>query len=208
MTLAYYQTLLSGKWLSDAVINYYLGMLQEQRTREGCRVWFPSTHLVSLLRRGNGPQEAVRWPSRANIADPLGLDLIGIPAHAVSGVHWPAVLVRPAVRKVTLVDSLIQESVSGKRNTAAGMADCASVAAWLGCVETGRGGDPGQRPWNVVGLSKKQVPQQVGTVDCGVFACMCLDFSSQGLPLVYSQAHVADYRIRMALSILRGYIVD
>ena len=174
MTLAHFQTLRSGKWLSDEVINLYLGMLQEQRTREGCRVWFVSTHLVTLLRRTGGPEEAVRWPAKANIPYPLALDLIGIPNHAVSGVHWPALLVRPTVRSVTLVDSWIRECLDGQRDTAAGMADCALVATWLGCVEKAKGGDPGQRPWKVAGLSKQRgaAPQQVGTVDCGVFLGM------------------------------------
>ena len=43
--------------------------------------------------------------------------------------------------------------------------------------------------------------------DCGVFACMCADFASQGLPLRYTQNDMENARLRIGLSILRGQVL-
>jgi len=42
----------------------------------------------------------------------------------------------------------------------------------------------------------------------GVFLCMSLECSAEGLPLTYSQSNVEAYRVRMAMSILQGRVVD
>ena len=44
--------------------------------------------------------------------------------------------------------------------------------------------------------------------DCGVFVCMCADFTSQGLPLQYTQDDMENARLRIGLSILRGQVLD
>ena len=44
-------------------------------------------------------------------------------------------------------------------------------------------------------------PQQVGGVDCGVFACKVLDFLSRGSPLSFSQEHIAHFRKRIVLEL-------
>jgi Ulp1 family protease len=47
-------------------------------------------------------------------------------------------------------------------------------------------------------------PQQVGVIDCGVFAAMSADFLSDDLPLQFSQNDIPLFRNRMVASILRG----
>jgi len=42
--------------------------------------------------------------------------------------------------------------------------------------------------------------------DCGVFACMFVNFISQDFPLVFSQKYVTQCRERIALSVLNGKI--
>ncbi len=44
--------------------------------------------------------------------------------------------------------------------------------------------------------------------DCGVFRCMFCDFISKDYPLVFKQAHIKQYRDRIALSIMKNCTID
>jgi hypothetical protein len=48
------------------------------------------------------------------------------------------------------------------------------------------------------------VPQQGNGVDCGVFTCICADFTSEDLPLRYSQDDMLFFREKICADILRG----
>ena len=48
------------------------------------------------------------------------------------------------------------------------------------------------------------VPQQGNGVDCGVFTCICADFTSEDLPLRYSPDDMLFFREKICADILRG----
>jgi Ulp1 family protease len=62
--------------------------------------------------------------------------------------------------------------------------------------------------WQVrAGRAKiRDMPQQLNTVDCGIFAILFADFISEDLSLAFSQDDIHDYRIRVALAILRTHL--
>jgi len=49
-------------------------------------------------------------------------------------------------------------------------------------------------------------PQQDNGWDCGMFVILAASFLADGLPLVYHQGEIDEYRMKVAAAILRGYI--
>jgi Ulp1 family protease len=48
------------------------------------------------------------------------------------------------------------------------------------------------------------VPQQKGSVDCGVFLTICADFLSDDLPLIYTQQDMDSFRKKIGTFIIKG----
>ncbi len=64
---------------------------------------------------------------------------------------------------------------------------------------------PNLKEW-VMLLTTTDTPKQENGFDCGVFTCMYADYLSQNRALDFKQEDITEYRQRIALSILRGYV--
>ena len=65
-------------------------------------------------------------------------------------------------------------------------------------------GRPNQRQWTLFGCSKETAPQQTNGFDCGVYTCLYMDCTLQGLPFAASPTQVRGARAHITLSIIQG----
>lgn len=61
--------------------------------------------------------------------------------------------------------------------------------------------------WNLFS-AHSSTPQQENAHDCGIFVCMFCDFLSLRKPLVFTQDHISRCRQRIAVSIMKGFLIE
>ena len=58
--------------------------------------------------------------------------------------------------------------------------------------------------WKLQTCDRASTPQQNNGSDCGMFSIIFADFLADNLPLKFSQADIAEFRVKVCASILRG----
>ncbi|KAH8421262.1 hypothetical protein KR009_007638 [Drosophila setifemur] len=185
------RTLLSGNWLNDEVINFYMNMLtdrSERRAGELPSVYAMNTFFVPrLLQNGHGGVK--RWTRKVDL---FSKDIIPVPVHC-NGVHWCMAIIHMRDRTIRYYDSM------GKPNQ--------EVLDALEAYLQSESLDKRKQPFDTSGFqihSVPNVPQQTNGSDCGVFSCMFAEYVTRDQPLSFSQEQMDYFRKKMALEICGG----
>lgn len=210
------QRLLPDAWLSDVLINSYLGMLQarcnELRANDQRRVnyHFWSTHryaqlsgtTVSFSADGRHSvvdlgysysREAARWWRRKSSLQIL--DVVSIIPVNLSNAHWCLCVVNPVEFRLDYYDP-----IEGSRN---GEANFKAISYILRYYENKhRERSPGVPPSFLINLPA--CPEQLNSCDCGVFACQIANYLTSNAQLDFTQADMPMFRIRLTCDILQG----
>ncbi|KAG5186421.1 hypothetical protein JKP88DRAFT_272677 [Tribonema minus] len=115
-----------------------------------------------------------------------------------SGMHWATMVVYPKLGRIEYVDS-----GPAWGNPSAWHV----VAAFLNRYFREAYGCDYPHRWTFFD-HRDNAPQQSDGSACGYFALMAVDHIMDELPLAYTMADIANFRRRVALSIINGRIAD
>ena len=133
--------------------------------------------------------EVERWSRKLSL---FIMDMIFFPIH-YGGNHWTLLVVFMQTKTIYYFDSL-----GGK-----GEYYTIWIKQWLRDVaRTQYSFELIDSEWMV--QTPFANPRQDNGDDCGVFVCMCADFLSEHLPLVYTQKDMKHFRMKIATDLLRG----
>jgi hypothetical protein len=199
------QCLQEGTWLNDEVINFYMQLLL-QRDRAFCALnpnrrpshFFNSFFLEKLVGQHSGGYNFAgvkKWTKKAKIDDVFELEKIFFPVN-IDNTHWCMAAVYPQQKRIQYYDSF---GGRGDRYTS-------GLKNWLHDEHQAKKGcEWDDYGWEVV-PSQKDVPRQRNGVDCGVFSCMFASYLSEDLPFKFSQADMADIRLKLAWQLVHAQI--
>lgn len=133
-------------------------------------------------------------PAGGNIFE---LDKVAFPINRVN-IHWVGVVVYMQEQRIQFYDSLF-----GNGNDYIWL-----ILRYL-CDEfrTQYGKELPINAWTVVFETPPMTPRQKNGYDCGAFVCMYLHFLLLGLPLVFVEEDIDQFRMLMAASILKNRMV-
>jgi len=120
------------------------------------------------------------------------MDMIFFPIHD-GGNHWTLMVVFMQTKSIYYFDSLGGNGDTYTKWIKKWLTDVAQTQYNFALVDS---------EWTVQTPSAN--PRQKNGDDCGVFMCMCADFLSEHLPLVYSQKDMNYFRMKIATDLLRG----
>ncbi|KAJ9444484.1 Sentrin-specific protease [Diplonema papillatum] len=209
-------TLAFHSWLNDEVINAYLALLTERSEAElqqspgGCigqGTLYPSMHAVSThwFRRLAGEAGDAynyagvkRWTKKVDV---FSKDLLLAPINW-GGNHWTLAYVDFRSQKVVYCDSL--------SSTYAGSKVTGIIKRWLDDEYKERKKAPADPPlsemYEAFPSGDHDVPQQIGSFDCGVFTCAFANCLTAGREPIFGQQDVFYLRQRMVIELLEGKI--
>jgi Ulp1 family protease len=209
-----------NQWGNDEIVNAYFSILQNEdnirsAASEHSSLFFNS-HFASKFHHESGALleeygdvvvRLQRW-LRGSSLRRLGCIYIPVKTGLVGSgsEHWYLVVVHVKERIIKCSDSLA---------VAARSEFMSCVRAFLKEAEDkdttdSPGGAVDSRPWVIQetvvydALSNLVTPQQSNGVDCAFFTLAAAEFTSNGLPLLYSQAHVATLRQRVTVRLFAG----
>ncbi|KAI9754459.1 MAG: hypothetical protein M4579_004687 [Chaenotheca gracillima] len=190
-------------WLNDEIINAYLQAVVDYGLQESGsdnlgrtsrnRGVIPKFHAFNSFFyskiRDSGPGSVERWSKRANIQNEnlLSVERVFIPVHQLA--HWTLLVVSPKARTIEYFDSLNGDNTVFVKN----------AKKWLANELRERFVE---EEW-IVGDGES--PNQLNTVDCGVFAVTTAKMIALGInPLAYHQRDIVQQRRRMVAELLNG----
>jgi sentrin-specific protease 1 len=176
------ERLLPGGWLSDEVINFYLGLLELYFSR--CH--FFNTHFYALLDKG-GHARVATWTRNVDI---FALDMVFVPVHLYES-HWALVVVNVQERAIEYYDSLASDADEPTR----------VITAYLLREELLKRGGASE-DWRIVAPGTT-IPQQRNGSDCGVFLCRYAYCRAAGLPFDFTADDMPLMRDSMMVEIIR-----
>jgi Ulp1 family protease len=219
ITLKHIQSLNYNTECQCEVINVFMRLLQH-RDNHSCSISglpgsvFYSAALHSLLvgttGKGYDFSQVQRWKATEHIAGIFEKELLFFPIHTINPRHWTLVVVYMKLKRVAYFDSM----------GGSGLKHIETMIRWLGDVWTeqysnkavsvnsiavyGTPGYPAKlmASWWTRQDNRKDVPQQVQSLDCGIFAMLCADYISADLPLLFTQAFCNMYREQLASMML------
>lgn len=191
------QCLSPGAWLNDEVINLYLELLKEREKREPkkfLKCHFFSTFFYKKLisgKHGYDFKAVKRWTTQRKLGYALSeCDKIFVPIH--KEIHWCLAVINVKDESLQYLDSL-----GGLDNYALKM-----LARYLADeVKDKNAKTIDTQYWRKESVD--DLPLQKNGWDCGMFMLKYADFYSRGLKLCFGQEHMAYFRKRTALEILR-----
>ena len=185
-----------SEWLNDEVMNAYFRLIAERSEEKGGVKVFAFTSLFLRRMIEQGYERAK--PKRRQV-DIFDFDLILFPHHVGSN-HWCLVTVDIKRHAIEYYDS------DGSKGT--------NFVAQRKCVDTVRDfvygehvATRGTAAETFFQFMKRDLPQQVGGFDCGVFACQYAEHVTRRAPIAFSQWDVPYLRKRMAWEILDGALM-
>ncbi|KAI0529608.1 hypothetical protein KFK09_002166 [Dendrobium nobile] len=191
------QCLRPGAWLNDEVINLYFELLKEREKREPkkfLKCHFFNTFFYKKLtseKHGYDFKAVKRWTTQRKLGYALiECDKIFVPIH--KEIHWCLAVINVKDGSFQYLDSL-----GGLDNHVLKM-----LARYLKDeVRDKSGKEIDTLSWKKEFVD--ELPLQKNGWDCGMFMLKYADFYSRGLKLRFSQEHMAYFRKRTALDILR-----
>lgn len=209
-------TLETGQWLNDEVMNFYMALLQDRNIKrcqdetKHCKVLFLNTFFYTKLSSNGYNYKAVkRWTKKVklnkkglSITSIFELDKVIFPVH-VNKIHWCCGCINLRDKRFEYYDSMNGASSSFFGKMRRYIADE---------FQDKLKGD--QKKFNLDldewtnENNKSTYPQQENGVDCGVFTSKCADWISDDLYPDYSQQDMEYFRTRMMVEIIRGKTLD
>ncbi|KAG5183151.1 hypothetical protein JKP88DRAFT_157183 [Tribonema minus] len=171
-------------WLNDEVISAYTWLLNERDakycaadpSRRPC--YAMHTFFASTLHgsQSKTPERISRALSKYAVPlDVFSLDKWLVPIN-IGGMHWAAMVVHCQKMRVEYVDSMGGRGIEF-------MEGMLAFLKYEHRVRKGRELPPG---WQMFSY-QHTTPQQANGCDCGVFACITMDFIMEGLPFDFRQ---------------------
>lgn len=187
------QTLETGEWLNDVVINFYMNLLVQRNDSEG----YPALHVFSTFfypKLKHGGYSAVkRWTRGINLFEK---EIILVPIH--QQVHWSLIEIDLRKRSIVYYDSMGHT----------GQSICETIFQYLqNESKTRRNMELDPLEWKQYSMTSAEIPQQLNRSDCGVFTCKYADYISRDQPVTFSQHHMPLFRKRMVWEILHGHLL-
>lgn len=187
------QTLETGQWLNDEVINFYMNLLVQRNDSEG----YPALHVFSTffypkLKQG-GYNAVKRWTRRINLFEK---EIILVPIH--QKVHWSLIEIDLRKHSILYYDSMGYT----------GQSICETIFQYLqNESKTRRNMELDPLEWKQHSMTSAEIPQQLNGSDCGVFTCKYADYISRDQPVTFSQQHMPLFRKKMVWEILHSHLL-
>ncbi|KAJ2999980.1 SUMO1 sentrin specific peptidase 1 [Globomyces sp. JEL0801] len=182
------RTLAGRAWLNDEVINFYAELCM-QRAKENPTL-YPKIHVFNTFfyekLRTNGYKAVRRWSKKFDIFEK---DYIIIPVHLQ--MHWCCAVINFKKNRFEYYDSLHGNNPL-----------CLKLLREYVEAESL---DKKKIPFDTskwVDYTPKNIPEQQNGYDCGVFACMFMEFTAREENFAFRQSHMDYLRKRIALEIL------
>lgn len=175
------------QWLNDEVINFYMNLLGERKTKLKCH-FFNTFFYAKLTQRDKYDYISVkRWTKNVDL---FKMDKIFVPIHL--GTHWTLAVINLKDKRFEYYDSL-----NGSPH---------KILTHLRKYIQDESMDKKKTPFNVDSFKdyqRKDIPQQKNGYDCGMFCCKYTSYLSQDFEINFSQKHMKLFRKRLCLAILR-----
>lgn len=179
-TVADAHTLRPREWLNDAVISGYMRLLQRRASSErSLRIEVVETFFYPVLVEKK--YEGVKNHTRKR--DIFAADLFLVPLN-FQNLHWALGVVEMSTGRVAVYDSA---NVSRRSRTV-----CATLLDYLQREHQERKGEP--LPSKFHAVIPDDVPQQVGTWDCGVFVCRFAEALTRKARMDFNQDDMPHFR--------------
>jgi len=192
MTVKDLRCLNDGECLTDAVVEGYFKLLQERSSQDGLpKVIAYGAFFYSYI-VSHGTEHGARAQRGRDV---FAADILLIPNHL--GNHWCLTVVDVRSGDITVYDSFKSLGLSK---------DCASnVKKYLEHEHRRRRGTRLPSKFRVT--EEPNVPQQVGGIDCGVFACRFAEAISRDGPLDFCQRDISHFRTLMKWELMSQTIL-
>ena len=193
-------TLRPRRELNDAVINYFLKLL-ERRDESAVEATWPSCHFfptnfygkLAETPAGYKYSEVARWTRNKDV---FSKDLIIVPIHR-HGNHWTLAVINMKQKRFEYYDSLRGPPDSVLTN----------LRRWLEDESLDKKKEPfDTSSWTEVVWKKGQSPDQVGSVDCGIFMIRTADWLARDAVLSFTMADVVNLRRLTVLEIKKAML--
>ncbi|CAH1644638.1 unnamed protein product [Spodoptera littoralis] len=186
------ETLSEHNWLNDKVIDFYMNLIMQRSEEQNNlpKVYAMNTLFYPKLMK-SGHAGLKRWTRKVDI---FAYDLLVIPVHLTN--HWCVSFINFQTRKIEYLDS------RGKSKRPCLIA----LLQYLKDEHQDKKGVPfDDSGWETECL--KDIPEQMNSSDCGIFACTFAEFSSRNAAYTFTQAHMPYLRRKAALEILTGKLL-
>ncbi|XP_052015603.1 sentrin-specific protease 2-like [Apodemus sylvaticus] len=187
------QTLESGRWLNDDIINFYLNLLVERNEEQG----YPALHVFSTFfypkLKHSGYSSVKRWTRGVDIFEK---EVIIVPIH--QQVHWSLVVIDIRKQNIAYLDSMGQS----------GNSICETIFQYLqNESRTRRNIELDPLEWKRYSMTSEEIPQQLNGSDCGVFTCKYADYIARDQPVTFTQQDMPFFRKKMVWEILHSHLL-
>ncbi|KAL8187615.1 UNVERIFIED_CONTAM: hypothetical protein K2H54_051933 [Gekko kuhli] len=187
------QTLRNQHWLNDVIINFYMNLLVDRNKRPGLPVLYAFNTFFYPKLNSEGYNAVRKWTKGVDL---FQHDMILVPIHIQ--IHWGLLVVDMRRKAIKYFDSMghngyrickrllqyLQEESKAKRNL-----------------------DINVSSWTLYSMKPHEIPQQLNSSDCGIFACKYADFISRDKPIMFTQHHMPYFRRRMVWEILHQQLL-
>jgi sentrin-specific protease 1 len=209
-------------WLNDEPINYYMNLLSKHYNNNPLNAlsyhYYPSFFFTKLY-FDNTDYKYIgvkKWSKKVNV---FKQDKLFFPIHKNS--HWTLAVIFMLKKEIRYYDSMMGDN----SNNGMGIIIFDSLLLWMKDVHTNfiwseelkQNVDRSAittppvdwTQWRLVNTNINDVPQQVGSNDCGVFTIMFADFISNNINLknAFNQTDINHFRMMIAASIIKNRLI-
>ena len=174
------------KWLNDEVINFYMNLLGERKTKLKCH--FFNTFFYTKFEKNKYDYESVsRWTKNIDLFEK---DKIFVPIHL--GTHWVLAVINLKDKRFEYYDSLKGNPYNILDN--------------LRKYIQNESMDKKKTVFNIDLFTDHiniNIPIQTNGSDCGVFCCEFASYLSKGIELTFTQNDMPLFRKKICLAILK-----
>ena len=206
-------TLMDGIWLSDNVIDAYVGYLRETNANANSEgtLYVQSQTITSLISHYKSitPERLMRRNKKIlGGVRPENVKKIYIVLHL--GTHWVLVVVDVVARHLLIYDSLSgSNKLTKEQQFSSYVYSRAALQIITNNFKTFGPDASKKKEWhvgiNVENLTTPDsIPQQQNGTDCGVFMLMNMDRLSHNRKLDYTQTDIRVYRNKIAAAIIKN----
>ncbi|XP_078703251.1 uncharacterized protein LOC144928580 [Branchiostoma floridae x Branchiostoma belcheri] len=187
-------TLDGYNWLTDKVIDFYFKLIEERGKRQGnLKVFAFSIHFFNLLTRDGINEHTMKWAEKVDL---FSMDLVLIPLHLPTKMHWVLMIIDMRTKSMSYYDSM-----GGDNEHAFNV-----LRDYLVAESRKKGSEMNLSEWTA--CYPKDPPRQQNGSDCGVFVCRYAEYVSRGATIDFSQEDMRVWRMRMVLEILMKDLLD
>ncbi|XP_060097999.1 sentrin-specific protease 2 isoform X2 [Heteronotia binoei] len=187
------QTLRNQHWLNDVIINFYMNLLVDRNKRPGLPALYAFSTFFYPKLNSEGYSAVSKWTKGVDL---FQHDMILVPIHIQ--IHWGLLVVDMRRKTIKYFDS------AGHN----GYKICKRLLQYLyEESKAKRNLDINVSSWTLYSMKPYEIPQQLNSSDCGIFACKYADFISKDKPITFTQHHMPYFRNRMVWEILHQQLL-